>query len=119
MRSLLPLLPALLAAPLPAAAQDQYACVFNTSRENLAARVHLLAASGQEIGSAEWQRVLPMMTVCRPLQSASAVRFEMTRSALKPGARQIVLCEVTVNHPSGRPVMVISGGDGGLQCGLR
>ena len=120
MRPLLLLLPALLLAPLPAAAQWQAACAMNTSRQNLGTRIHLLGPNGQDITPAAWQQLLPMMEVCVPLQPAAAVRFEVTNTSLVPGAVQAILCSVTVNRPSGRALMIVSGSDlGTLQCNIQ
>ncbi len=120
MRRLLLILAALFAAPLPAAAQWQAACAMNASRQNLSTRIHLLGPNGQDITPATWQALLPMMEVCRPLQGAAAVRFELTGSSLMPGAVQLILCSVTVNHPSGRALMVVNGSDlGTLQRSIQ
>lgn len=89
-------------------------------RKNLSTRIHLLGPNGQDITPATWQALLPMMEVCRPLQGAAAVRFELTISSLMPGAVQLILCSVTVNQPSGRALMVVNGSDlGTLQCNIQ
>lgn len=121
MRPLLLLLPALLWTPPAAMAlgQPQSACVLNTSSATLSARTHLLAADGHEIAPAGWQQFFPMMQLCRPLQGAASVRFEITGIPLLPGAVPLLLCQVTASQPNGHVLLVVSPSDGGPRCALR
>jgi hypothetical protein len=120
MRQLPLLLPALLLALPPAAAQGPMACALNNTYQNLNVRLHLQAANGQDIAPATWQSFLPMMEVCAPLQGAAAVRYEVTMSSVVPGAVPFILCAVTVNQPSGRARMMVTGGQGAaLQCSIQ
>ncbi|MBS7788729.1 hypothetical protein KTR66_01910 [Roseococcus sp. SDR] len=114
------LLPALVLAPPPAAAQAPMACALNSTYQNLSVRIHLQAANGQDVTPATWKSFLPMMEICNPLQGAASVRYEVTMGFVTPGAVPLIICAVTVSQPSGRALMMVTGGPGApLQCNIQ
>lgn len=116
---LLPLL-ALLAAPLPAAAQSsgQLFCFTNDAGSSVfQVRIHSLLATGAA-GEREWARVGPRREACQRLAHPQMVRFDV--QVLDPaqgGWTPVGTCSRTISRPAGGAQLRATGSPAtGISC---